>query len=139
MVTHIDLPRYIETAGTPEDPAAAVDILNAAAKDLADKTDGYVLGSVFLLHPADTSLFRYTFYLRVPKLDDYTDPLFYVWHDQRLYPATLLPAGGKQGVDDLVCDTPAQLENHVNQLFKKPEVTQLITTLIKLARAQKGI
>ena len=77
-------------------PVPPIQMLKEAADALSTTTGGRVEGSVFTGSLGGTGTYRHTFYLRAPVLDDFTDPLFYVWHEAELYPAHVLMAGENQ-------------------------------------------
>ena len=110
-----------------------VELLREAARTLAQKTGGVVEGSVFTSNPGGSNLFRHTFYLRTPALNDYTYPLFYVWHDAALYPAHLLMAGGNQQTDTQDCRTDEELREQLEEVFASPITAQLVGALMAQA------
>ena len=128
----IKMPDYLaESTRTQQSP---VKILRKAADDLGNQTQGLVEGSIFTLNAGGSSLFRYTFYLLVPSLNDYTDPLFYAWHDVNLYPVSVMSAGGKQGKDEVKCRTPDEFEIELERLFNSEETRNRLRAMIELAQ-----
>ena len=128
----IKMPDYLaETKKTQRSP---VQVLREAADDLGNQTQGLVEGSVFTLNAGGSSLFRYTFYLLVPSLNDYTDPLFYAWHDVNLYPVSVMKASGKQGKDEVKCRTPHEFEIELERIFESEETRNRLRAMIELAQ-----
>lgn len=77
-------------------PTPPIQILKEAADALSTNTGERVEGSIFTGSLGGTGTYRHTFYLRAPALNDFTDPLFYVWHGAELYPTHVLMAGENQ-------------------------------------------
>ena len=128
----IKMPDYLaEAKKTQKSP---VEVLREVANDLGSQTRGLVEGTVFTLNAGGSSLFRYTFYLLIPSLDDYTDPLFYAWHDIKLYPVNVMKAGGKQGKDEVKCQTPYELESELERIFDSEETRNRLRAMIELAQ-----
>lgn len=125
------IPDYL--ADRPVLPRAPVDILREAADKFKDRTNGLVEATVFTLNPGGSTLFRHSFYLIVPTLNDYTDALFYVWHSASLYPVTVLDANGKQGKDEKHLKAPEQFEQELARIFDSPETRQRIYALMESA------
>lgn len=130
----LNIPDYA-AVGAPA-VRSPLEILREAADQLGTKTGGLVTGSVLTRNPGGGTTFRYTFYLRVPRLDDYTDPLFYVWHDTDFYPASLMPAGGEQGKDDVSCHDPDEFVRELDKIFNSPDTKKRIAAMMELARHQ---
>jgi hypothetical protein len=122
------MPDY--TTDRPHAETHPLAILQAAAKDLESSTNGMVRGSVLILNPGGEDLFRYTFYLVAPTLDDFRDPLFYAWHKVKPYPVTLMTAGGKQGHDDKSYKTSTEFEKALSDLFNGESARQHIYSLL---------
>lgn len=119
-------------------PRAPVDILREAAGKFQDRTRGLVEATVFTLNPGGSTLFRHSFYLVVPTLDDYTDALFYVWHSASLYPVTVLDSGGKQGRDERQYKTPEQFEQELARIFDSQETRRRIYALMESAKTARN-
>lgn len=113
----------------PHSPKPPVELLREAARTLAAQTSGKVEGSVFTSNPGDSNLFRHTFYLRARALNDYTYPLFYVWHNADLYPAHLLMAGEPQE-NAVECQTDVDLRDKLQEVFASSGTAQLVYALI---------
>ena len=128
----IKMPNYLAASKTTQ--RSPLQVLREAANDLAAQTQGLVEGSVFTLNAGGSSLFRYTFYLLVPSLNDYTDPLFYAWHGIDLYPVNVMRAGGKQGQDEVKCQTASDFQAGLEHIFDSMETRERIQTMIELAR-----
>lgn len=77
---------------------------------------------------------RYTFYLVVPAVNDYTDPLFYVWNKQadQEYPVQVLEAGAAQE-DAVECDSADALTARLNEIFDSSWAKSRIRHWIELA------
>lgn len=130
----VKIPEYLSQTNPNMMQRPPLEILQEAAQELKRQTRGLVEGTVFTLNPGGNTLFRYTFYLLVPSLNDYTDPLFYAWHNADFYPVTLLLAGGKQGTDDHTCHYDWQLEQELSAIFSNNDTTKRIQAMIALAR-----
>lgn len=93
----IPMPDYLTEVDvdTPQE-ASPLEVLDRAAAQMEQQTGGLVQAKVYLAPFLGTV--RYTFYLVIPSLNDYTDPLFYVWTSQpnRGYPVHLLESGAGQ-------------------------------------------
>ncbi|MGI4792068.1 MAG: hypothetical protein ACRYFS_24870 [Janthinobacterium lividum] len=128
----IKMPDYL--AELKKTQISPVEILRKAAVDLGNQTQGLVEGSIFVLNPGGSTLFRYTFYLLVPSLNDYTDPLFYAWHDVNLYPVNVMMAGGKQGKDETKCLSPYDFENELQRIFDSEATRNRLGAMLELAQ-----
>lgn len=113
-------------------------ILKAAATQMADRTRGQVLGSVFTLNPGGSNLFRYTFLLIAPSLDDYSASLFYVWHNVKPYPVHMMNADGKQGRDDHKYANREDFEQALSGIFASESTRQRIYTLLEAVKATRS-
>lgn len=131
----VTIPDYL--ADRPVLPRTPIDILREAADTFKDRTNGLVEATVFTLNPGGSTLFRHTFYLVVPTLNDYTDALFYAWHSASLYPVTVLASGGKQGKDEIKCGTPELFEKELAHIFESQETRQRIYALMESAGKTK--
>lgn len=107
-----------------------MEIMQTAAKEIAGSTEERIIGNVFTINPGGSDLFRYTFYLVAPSLDDYTDPLFYAWHGTQSYPIHVLPAGGKQGKDEKKCQSPDEFEQALSNIFQSQSAQERIYTML---------
>ena len=128
----IKMPDYL--AELKKTQVSPVEILRKAAVDLGNQTQGLVEGSIFVLNPGGSTMFRYTFYLLVPSLNDYTDPLFYAWHDVKLYPVNVMMAGGKQGKDEIKCLSPYEFENELQRIFDSEATRNRLEAMLELAQ-----
>jgi len=131
----IEMPDYLADLDVQITQRPPLEILHEAAESLKEQTGGLVEGLVSILNPGGGSLFRYTFYLLAPRLNDYTDPLFYAWHDDRLYPVNVMPAGGKAGQDENEFDTDSQLVEELQRIFSSDVARRRIQALIATARS----
>jgi hypothetical protein len=109
-----------------------LEILNRAADRVSEATGELVEATVATINPGG-STFRHTFYLIVPSLDDYTDPLFYAWHGAGMYPVHFLPAGGKQEGKERTFGSPDEFEQELGTLFESEWVRQRMYAMIELA------
>ena len=112
------------------EPPPPLHVLHEAADALATTTKGAVQGSIFTINPGGASLFRHTFYLRAPALNDFTDALFYVWHDENLYPAHYLRAGLDMKTDTLDCADEQELRETLTRLFQESGTRQIVRSLL---------
>lgn len=110
-------------------PQPPVEMLRDAARTLAESTNGRVEGSVFTGNPGGSNLFRHTFYLRTRALNDYTYPLFYVWHNADLYPAHVLIAGQDPKREQEYRDETS-LHAAIQQILDSPETLKLVRALL---------
>lgn len=134
----IQIPNYLDEANSAELQTSPARLMAQAAQQIPAKTQGKVEAKVFSLNPGGGTLFRHTFYLIVPAADDYTDPLFYAWHNADLYPAYLLFAGGRQGRDEKACETSHQFTEEMERLFDRSETRKLMLALADLADSREG-
>jgi len=134
----VTIPDYFIEEELHKDTDHPLVILRAAAKQLSEKTRGEVIGSVFTLNPGGANLFRYTFSLVVPSLDDYSDALFYVWHDVKTYPVHLMNAGGKQGRDDRKYTKHEDFEQALNDIFASETIRQRVYALLDAVKASRS-
>ena len=109
-----------------------VEMMREAAQTLSQQTGEIVEGSVFTSNPGSSNLFRHTFYLRARSLNDYTYPLFYVWHNADLYPCHILEAGQPQSSAQ-VCQTDVELRDRLVSVFASAATAQLVQALIAQA------
>lgn len=109
-----------------------VELLREAARNLATQTGGVVEGSVFTSNPGDSNLFRHTFYLRARTLNDYTYPLFYVWHGAELYPVKLLMAG-EASENATSYQGDVEFRDKLQEIFASPGTAQLVYALMAQA------
>jgi len=124
----VSIPNYTtERPHTAKHPLA---ILHAAAESLAINTNDNVRGSVLILNPGGENLFRYTFYLVAPSLNDFRDPLFYAWHGVQPYPIHLMESGGRQGHDDKSYSSPEAFERALTTIFESSSARQHIYSLL---------
>ena len=111
-------------------PAPPVRLMQEAADALSQTTHGKVQGSIFTLNPGGANLFRHTFYLRAPDLNDYTYSLFYVWHDENFYPAHVLRAGEDQRTDTHDCTDENALREELKIIFQDHDTRQVVRSLL---------
>ncbi len=131
----IQMPDYLADLNTQITQRPPLEVLHEAAEKLSDNTKGLVTGLVSVLNPGGAKMFRYTFYLLAPRLNDYTDPLFYVWHDDRLYPVNVMVAGGTQGQDDKPFGTEYEFVEELQRIFEGEVAKRRIQSLIVTARS----
>lgn len=131
----IEMPDYLADLDVRITQRPPLEILHEAAEELKGRTDGLVAGLVSVLNPGGGAFFRYTFYLLAPRLNDYTDPLFYAWHDDRLYPVSVMEAGGKVGTDERDLETEAEFEKELQRIFSSDTARRRIQALIATARS----
>lgn len=129
----IQMPDYLADLDLKKMQRPPIEILREAAERLKSQTGGRVEGAVFTLNPGGGTMFRYTFYLLVPSLNDYTDPLFYAWHDRQFYPVSLMRSGGKQGKDEQRCEGVEEFEAGLGKIFTSVDTRQRIEAMIALA------
>jgi len=130
----VKMPNYSMELDLKQMQRSPLEILRGSAEDLRDQTRGLVEGAVFTLNAGGSSLFRHTFYLRVPSLNDYTDPLFYAWHDANLYPVNVMLSGGKQGKDERECRTVQEFEAELERIFASVDTLKRLRALMVLAQ-----
>jgi len=121
-----DLPDYEPGSIAPIPP---VEVLRDAAATLTENTDGRVEGSVFTGSLGGTGIYRHTFYLRAPSLDDFTDPLFYAWHGAELYPANVCMAGSAADKAGSFADENA-LHDEVQRILTSEVARQRIGAML---------
>lgn len=131
----IQMPDYLADLNTQITQRPPLEVLHEAAEKLSDNTKGLGTGLVSVLNPGGAKMFRYTFYLLAPRLNDYTDPLFYVWHDDRLYPVNVMVAGGTQGQDDKPFGTEYEFVEELQRIFEGEVAKRRIQSLIVTARS----
>ena len=122
------IPDYLKEL--PSDQLAPVELMREAAADFTAKTGDRILAEVVTINPGGANLFRHIFQLVVPSLNDYTQPLFYVWHGPSLYPANLLISGGKQDEDSQVCPSPDDLQHAMEQVFNADFARLMVRALL---------
>jgi hypothetical protein len=134
MVKPFHVPDY---AAEPTVQPAPVEILREAARALSAGTHGQVEGSVFTGSLGGVGSYRHTFYLRAVALNDYTDPLFYVWHGPELYPAHCVLAGKPQQESE-PCRTPEELHDWIQRLLDADVARQRIRALLAQVDNRSG-
>ena len=129
----INVPNYLADMASLPREKTALSILDGYARSLAQQTGLYVHGFVNAAPLLGKT--RYTFYLLVPQVNDYNDPLFYIWSKESdsEYPVNVLPAGAKQE-DAVLCKGEQELIDCLNRIFREPWVRQRISHWIELAR-----
>lgn len=127
----ITIPNFQSQTSSQKPP---IEMLREAARTLKQQTGDMVEGSVFTSNPGGSNLFRHTFYLRARSLNDYTYPLFYVWHEADLYPAHLLQAGQAQE-DAHECQDAVELRDKLTEIFASLATRQLVEALMAQATA----
>ncbi len=126
----IPIPNFQHQAPTQKMP---VEMLREAAQTLTQQTGEVVEGTVFTSNPGSSNLFRHTFYLRARSLNDYTYPLFYVWHNADPYNETYLLEAGQPQTAQQRCTSPEDLRDKLIEIFKAPATAQLIESLMAQA------
>lgn len=132
---NIQMPDYLADLHIQIKQRPPLEVLHQAAEALSDQTGGWVTGLVSVLNPGGAKMFRYTFYLLAPRLNDYTNPLFYVWHDDHLYPVNVMMAGGTQGQDDKLFETEDEFVEELQRIFEGEVAKRRIQSLIVTARS----
>lgn len=126
---------YTENLSAPPPP---LHVLYEAADALATTTNGAVQGSIFTTNPGGAFLYRHTFSLRVPALNNFTDSLFYVWYDENLYPARYLRAGLDVKTDTLECANEQELRDTLTNLFQESGTRLIVRSLLLQVKELKG-
>lgn len=130
----IAVPDYTENLA--REPIPPIALMRRTADALAQSTNGKVQGNIFTLNPGGSTLFRHTFYLRAPALNDYSYPLFYVSHDEHLYPAYVLRAGGDQKKDTQKCPDSESLRRTLEDVLQESSTRQLVRALLVQIQSQ---
>ncbi len=131
----IKMPDYLADLNVSAAPRPPLKILHEAAERLKDQTGGLVEGLVSVLNPGKAEFYRYTFYLLAPRLNDYTDPLFYAWHNDHLYPVNVMLAGDQVDPNDKGEATDRLLERKLQEIFEGETARRRIQALIATARS----
>ena len=132
---NIDIPNYAENLPLLEEKTPAT-VLREFASVLKKKTANMVNGSVFVMNTGGSNHSRYTFYLVVPELNNYTEPLFYVFHGAPPYPCTLIfPENGANIAT--VCSDLSSLVTTLEELFAGALTRQKIYTLMDMVKASR--
>ena len=135
----IAMPDYLEEVDAIESQEASpFELLNTAANQMEKRTGGKVQAEVYVAPFLGT--IRYTFYLVIPVLNGYTDPLFYVWttRPDRGYPAYLLESGVEQS-EQKQCDTAEDLVKCLEQVFGSQWAKSRIRQWIEMAEERAGV
>ena len=129
----ISMPDYLNEALIADDEASPFEILNAAAVQMDKRTGDLVQAKVYLAPFLGTM--RYTFYLVIPTLNDYTDPLFYVWTSQpdRGYPVYLVESGATQQEEQPPYETAKGLARRLEEIFSSSWAKSRIRQWIEMA------
>jgi len=135
----ISMPDYLKESDNPKDQEASpFEVLNRAAAQMEQRTGGMVQAKIYLAPFLGT--IRYTFYLVVPDLNGYTDPLFYVWTSQpdRGYPVCLRESATEQD-DQTPYDTAEGLVKRLEQIFASSWAKSRIRQWINMAEEREGV
>jgi len=129
-VPSVDVPNYFAQRRQSSNPSP-LKLLQQAAEQMTTRTNGLVVGEVFVAPFAGTT--RYTFYLEIPTLNDYSDSLFYVWTDQANfgYPVHVIADGNQE--DNRVYKTATAFASRLSEMFKEQWVKDRIAQYIELA------
>lgn len=136
-VPEVFMPDYLTEANTQGlEEVSPFEVLNKAAVQMGQRTEGLVQAEVYLAPFLGT--IRYTFYLVIPVLNGYTDPLFYVWTTQpdRGYPVHLLESGASQE-DQRLFENADDFATQLGHLFKSSWVRSRIRQWIEMAEERK--
>ena len=128
------VPDYLNDAkSADQEQDSPLKILDAAASQMPQQTGNLVHAEVYLAPFLGT--IRYTFYLVIPSLNDYTDPLFYVWTSSpdRGYPVYLLESGANQK-DQIECETAERLSQQLKSVFGSSWAKSRIRQWIEMAQ-----
>lgn len=131
------MPNYREEVDTSSDlMPTPFDVLTQAARQMEQQTGGLVHGEIYVAPFLGT--IRYTFYLVIPLLNDYTDPLFYVWTSQpnRGYPVYLLESGTDQR-EQTQCDDDRKLVKRLGEVFSSTWAKSRIRQWIEMAEERE--
>ena len=138
-IPNIAMPNYSREAKDIKNrELSPFEVLNKAASQLSEQTQALVQAEVFLAPFLGT--IRYTFYLVIPTLNNYTDPLFYVWTSQpdRGYPVFLLESGAEQR-DQQQCDDAQKLISRLEQIFSSSWAKSRISQWIEMAEERIAV
>ncbi len=138
-VPNVSIPDYrIEADADTSQEANPFEVLDKAAAQMGQRTGGAVQAKVYLAPFLGT--IRYTFYLVIPSLNSYTDPLFYVWTSQpdRGYPVYLLESGTEQG-DQKRCNGAEELAVSLEQIFSSSWAKSRIRQWIEMAEERGAV
>jgi hypothetical protein len=131
----IIIPDFAARKGSRQRQPSPLDVLRDAANLLGQQTGEVVLGDVFVA--PFTGTIRYTFSLLVPSVNDFIDPLFFVWTDEPShgYPVHLVEgsAHGSQANLGKICGNASDLAAAITELFAKSWVTERIDQWIDIA------
>ena len=133
IIPVISMPDYFNEVAVADVEASPVEVLNTAAAQMNGRTGGLVQAKVYLVPFLGTM--RYTFYLVIPTLNDYTDPLFYVWTPQpdRGYPVYLLESGATQQEEQPPYETAEDLAKRLEEVFSSSWAKSRIRQWIEMA------
>ena len=137
IIPVISMPDYFNEVAVADVEASPFEVLNTAAIQMGNRTGGKVQAKVYLAPFLDT--IRYTFYLVIPTLNDYTDPLFYVWTSQqdRGYPVHLSEASTEQA-EEPEYDTAEKLAKRLEEIFSRSRAKSRIRQWIEMAE-ERGV
>jgi len=136
-VPTVSMPDYLAEVDVDTlQQASPLEVLDKAAAQMDQRTRGLVQAKIYLAPFLGTIL--YTFYLVIPTLNDYTDPLFYVWTSQpdRGYPVYLLESGTKQD-NQKQCDNAEALAVCLEQVFSSSWAMSRIRQWIDMAEERR--
>ena len=128
----IEIPDYLSEP-MQRGEQSPLSVLDDFAEQLAKKTGGFVEGKVNVA--PFLGMTRYTFYLVIPAVNDYTDPLFYVWNEvaNQEYPVMLLQTGAMQE-NAVPCEGAQALIDHTNDIFREGGTKARVQQWIELAK-----
>ena len=134
IAPNAEIPNYFNDAKSVDnEQVSPLKILDDAASQMPKKTENLVHAEVYLAPFLGT--IRYTFYLVIPSLNDYTDPLFYVWTSSpnRGYPVFLLASGAEQS-EQIVCNNAEKLALRLGDIFGSSWVKSRIRQWMEMAQ-----
>lgn len=133
MTVEVQMPNYTEAARKMvQEWPSPLSYLDAAATALGGNTGNIVQGKVYVA--PFLSLTRYTFYLVIPAINDYKDPLFYVWatNPESYYPVRVAEAGTHQE-DAKECADAESFHDWLVETFDSGWVKARVRQWIELA------
>lgn len=133
-----EIPDYSNDDKIPDiEQISPLKILDDAAARMTQQTGNLVHAEVYLAPFLGT--IRYTFYLVIPSLNGYTDPLFYVWTSSpnRGYPVYLLESGAEQS-EQIVCDNADKLALRLGDIFGSSWAKSRIRQWMEMAK-ERGV
>jgi len=132
-IPSIAMPDYFaEAKQAYSGQATPLEILDQAAEQLKGQTNGFVTGSVYIATYLGSV--RYTFNLVVPRLNSYTDPLFYVTTNGPVttgYPVTVVETGASAGTE---CHTSDEFVQYLESIFNSGTTRARIAQWVEMAK-----